>query len=339
MPHSSGGGSHSGGSHGGSSHHSSGGSSHSYSSGGSSGPNPLLDSKFSRKPYKGANKYVLYNRRGKMKYVYHEGRITAPDWTLTIVSILIMSLIFVPIIWFASKFAYYKPTPIDLNSYNSEIIIDDHIGIIDETSMEESLQDFRTTTGVTPSVEVVYDSEWIDDYESLEGFAYNEYLRFFDDEKHWLFVISYPDEFRSQSFVDWKWEGMIGDSVYMAISSKKEAVFTDIFQKHMVRSTPEELQPAINKAFDEFTPLAMEVEIGRIAMAIAIIMLGLYLLCCRYFIKNHFDHVRMQKAYHVKGNSVQLECAYCGCMYISGTISTCPHCGAPIPAYNGEQKE
>lgn len=335
MPHSSGGGSHSGGSHGGSSHHSSGGGSSSYSGGGGSGPNPFLDSKFSRRPYKGAQKYVIYNKRGKMRYVYHAGSTTAPDWELMIIALLVMSLIFLPLIWLLSKFAYYQPKPIDYKTYDSTIVVEDHIGIVDEKSLEESLQPFRTTTGVTPSVEIVNDSEWIDDYESLERFAYNEYLRLFDDEKHWLVLVSYPDEYKTQSFVDWKWEGMIGDDVYMAISSKKEAMFTDIFQKHMVRMSGNELQPAIKAAYDEFSSRAMEPEKSRGAFVFMCILLGLYLLSIRYFIVNHYEHIRMQSAYHVAKNAVQLECEYCGCMYISGTISTCPHCGAAIPAYNG----
>ncbi|MBQ0004708.1 MAG: hypothetical protein KBS68_02465 [Clostridiales bacterium] len=337
MPHSSGGGSHSGGSHGGSSHRSSGGGS--FSSGGhsgdSGGPNPLMDSKFSRRPYKDAKKYVIYNRRGKMKYVYHEGGTTAPDWALTIVAVLVMSLIFLPIIKLASLFAYYQPHPINVNSYDSTIVIDDHIGVVDDESLAKSLEPFRAETGVAPSIEIVYDSEWIDDYDSLEKFAYNEYLRIFNDEKHWLILISYPDEFRTQEFVDWKWEGMIGDDTY-SVTSKKQVIFTDIFQKHMVRSTPDQLQPAITAAFDEFTPRVMDMEKSTGAAIFMYIMLGIYLFCVRYFVKNHYEHMKMQKAYIVKGNSVQLECEYCGCMYISGTITVCPHCGAPIPAYNGE---
>ena len=333
MPHSSGGGSHSGGSHGGSSHHSSGGGSHSYSSG-SSEPNPLLDSKFSRRPYSGARKYVKYNRSGKMRYIYHAGHTSDPDWALTIIAVIAFSCILLPMIWLAGKFAYHQPKPVDLGSYESVIVVDDHIDLVDDAEVEESLKPFREATGVTPSVEIVYDSEWIDDFVSLQSFAYSEYMRWFDDEKHWLIVISYPDEYRTQSFVDWKWEGMIGDDVYMAISSKKEAIFTDIFQKHMIRSTPDELEPHIKAAFDEFSPRAMEPEKSKFAFVLMLIFGGIYLAFMRFFIKNHIDHMVMREAYVVEKGAVQLECEYCGCMYISGTISVCPHCGGAIPAYN-----
>lgn len=336
MPHSSGGGSHGGGSYSGGSHYS-GGRSSSGSSGGSyssSGGSSYSEKPISRRPYPGATRYVYYDSFGHVHNIYHQGRAERADLETSIGVIIVISLIFVPIIWLISEAAVFIPHQIHTASYNSEIVIDDHVGFVDTVSMSDALLLFQDKTGVTPAVEIVTDSEWEPDYTDLETFAYSEYLRMFDDEKHWLFVISYPDDYQEKEFIDWSWHGMIGDDVGSAINYTSEDNFTNIMHKHMLRSSPDKLDEQLSAAFNEFSAIVMDNQISTGFVVTDIILFGIYLAILYYFIHDYMQHRQLEKAVRVKNNAKQYACEYCGCMYVSGTVSVCPHCGAAIPPHN-----
>jgi len=313
MPHSSGGGSHGGGSHGG--------------SGGSSGP------RVSRKPYVGSRRYIYYYPgTNRYEYLYYSGTPTAPTKAQLIPAIFI-SVVLLLISLYLVKSAFVVPVKTDLNSYNASILIEDEVGLIDNTiPLMRTLEDFQERTGVTPAIEIVNHSDWLGNYTSLETFAYSEYLRQFDDEKHWLFVISYPEDTNS-GFVDWAWEGMIGDDVGRTISSGAEERMTGLMQKYLLRVDANDVSDAIDSAFREFSETVMEpyTEYGALFSAAMPLLFAVFVLIAAAV--DYKGKTKLAAAYPL-GYAAPRErnCEYCGCMYVEGTVSVCPHCGAPIPA-------
>jgi len=313
MPHSSGGGSHGGGSHGGSHR--------------SSSP------RVSRRPYSGARRYIYYYPgTTRSEYLYCSGERTAPDNT-QLRSAGFMSVALLLVALFMVKSAFTGPVKTDLNSYNASILIEDTAGLIDNTiPLMATLEDFQSLTGVTPSVEIVTHSDWQDNYASLEAFSYSEYLRQFDDEKHWLFVFSYPED-TSSGFVDWAWEGMIGDDVGGTISSAAEERMTGLMQSYLLRAEPDGVAEAISGAFREFSETVMDPPKGFGAYLPALIPVLFVAFLLLTVWTDYRRRKRLADAYPLGYDTpAERNCEYCGCMYVEGTVSVCPHCGVAIPA-------
>lgn len=339
MPHSSGGGSHSGGSHsgGGSSYHS--GGSHSGSSySGSSISAPNLH-RVSRRPYNGSHRYVYYDRHNEPHSLYQSGSKNSADLGGVFGVMLLMGIFLIPIAFFAFKIGIYVPRKLDLNSYRSEIIVEDDNNILNTEQFEDSLEKFRESTGVTPGIKVVLHSEWKENYKDLEAFAYNEYLRFYDDEKHWLVVISYPDDYKTASFVDWEWEGMIGDDCYPAFNSDSEEKFTDLVQRNLLRSDTENVASYLAKVYTEFAETGMEKQITPSAVVVGILSVLVFSGVSLCFIIDYIQAKRLSKCVMVGRNAQEYTCEYCGTRYVAGSVSTCRSCGAAIPAHNDNQQQ
>lgn len=335
MPHSSGGGSHSGGSH-------SGGSSRSYSGSGSSGGSYSSGSyvssmnlhRISRRPYKGARRYVYYDRSGTMHSVYRKGFSGNSEISTVIGAVFLFSLFAVPIIVFCLKIGLYIPRPLDASAYDSSVYLSDSTGLTDTREYREAVEKFKKATGVAPGIEIVNKSEWENRYNDLETFAYSEYLRLFDDEKHWLVVISIPDDFTKTSFVNWEWEGMIGDDCYPAFNSISEALFTKTMQKYLIRSSMDDFGEHIAKCYEEFSETGMERQISTGYLIFAGLTAAVYLVLCSIFITDCVNEKKIEKCKYVPSAAKEYNCEYCGTLYVAGTVTKCPSCGAPIPANN-----
>ena len=327
MPHSSGGGSHGGGSHSGSSHHGSGGTTRS---------GPVI----SRKPYPGAYRYVFYNMRTRApEYYYYQGEPKKPGRAKVILLSMLISLFFVPMLVLLLSSMFYTPKKIDVSSYaaGAEVYDDAGLTAADGERLRQEMQAFLDTTGISPAVEVVETGEWQGRYSDLERFAYSEYQRLFDDEKHWLFVISYPEGWESMEFVDWEWEGMIGDDVSACVNTASEERMTDIVHKHLLRGTPQELGGCLADAFAECGGIVMRRQFDRDTIMPTLFMLAFYGLLLFLFIHEYRQKKRLSEAYKCPEGAKEYACEYCGCAYVEGTISSCPHCGAPIPVHDAQE--
>lgn len=201
MPHGSGGGSHHGGSH-----H----SSHSHRSGGSGGSS----ARFSKKPFKNCHKYRYYNSRGQEKYVYANS-LPQKQSIFTLIFLIIFMIPFIGFTVIMGAFLLMQSKPPEKLSSDyicSKTHINDSIGVIDnEIQLEQTLRDFEELTGICPCIISVHDSEWKNNYDDLELYAYSYYVNTFSDEQHFLIVYSEPDVIPENGFVDWSWEGMQGD--------------------------------------------------------------------------------------------------------------------------------
>ena len=333
MPHSSGGGSHGGGSHSGGSSHS---SSSSYSSSSSSyGSSYDLETKISTDYFRGADKYVYYNYSGKIKYIYADRTPCEPELSVVATIVIIFTLIAAGLIWFLWVISIFLPKAIDTKSYDSGPMIIDDVGVVNnQKDLYSSLQRFIDVSGVSPAVEIVEDRAWISNYTDLETYAYSEYLRLFDDEKHWLIVISYPEDYKTAEFVDWKWEGMIGDDCSDAFNDRSEELFTTTIQRYMLRTDLNSVGQNLANAYNSFCDVCMENQIDEIGIVFMVIVLIAYIALSFFYIWDYIKRKQYSGAVRVTKKNKEHNCEYCGSLYLLGTVTSCPGCGAPVQASN-----
>jgi hypothetical protein len=329
MPHSSGGGSHGGGSHGGSHSHSSshGGSSR---SGGSS-------RRSSTKAFAGATRYVYY-RKHKPQFVYSNYDITNPENLKSNRLVLICLLVFfaapmVFIMIFGSIHAI--ETPKKLNSSDTEIIIEDQIGILkDRAGLKAAMQEFYDESGIVPAVITITNDTWQGNYSSLENYAYDEYLNRFDDEMHWLIV--YSETIQDDGFEDWYWEAIQGDDTDKILTEKKTDAFIESCHKRLLQRTQYEVDQAFAESIKEMTPTLMKKTVHWPVLIASLAVPALFLLIV--FSAANLHPIR--DSYYLKAQPCNLEivdqepCNYCGGIYVIGLHTACPHCGAPVKAHD-----
>lgn len=335
MPHSGGGGSHSGGSHGGS-HRSSG--------------SGRRSARVSNKPFIGCRTFVIYRKNKPPKMIYSDSDYNKPVTMAQIITSILISgifAIFIFIFMIASiiimfDFGHEPITP----PIDTEIKIIDDYGLINESDKDElmsSLIQFYKTTGVVPAVEFTTDETWNGDYLSCENFAYNEYVTNFSDEKHMLIVYSYGYVNEETGFNEFHWESMYGDELGRAVTESDETEMTSIMQRNLTVANGSDVAHAIAISFDELTVQVSDTgvhigDLNKILTGAVLFLFGIFFLIIligpnvtdiQKYIKQKNGQI-----YEVYQGMLQKSCEYCGCMYIVGTISVCPHCGAAIPAFN-----
>lgn len=341
MPHSSGGGSHGGGSHGGS---------HSSSRSGSGSSSSARSMPRTRRTYfKGATPYVLY-KNGKANVIYADKALTKPDkedyiFTFAFIGIITVFMGFFLIMAFSSLFpSLIAPEKLATN-YNTAIVIEDNLGIInDKSDMEKALEDFLDTTGISPAIITVTNESW-HNYSTLENYAYDLYVNRFDDEKHWLIVYSQPAS-PDPEFNDWYWEGMQGDDTDNIITEYYADMFNGKLQQYLTANTKYSAEEAIRKAFEETTPVIMQRHIGKEEILNSVMPLGI--VCLMWLVpmgimltqlvkmKKYSKYEKVSLKTPVRSGVIQDKCDYCDGVYIVGSCLSCPHCGASIKPHNIE---
>ena len=322
MPHSSGGGSHSGGSH--SSSHSSSGS------GSGSGASRITRNSY----FPGAKRYVYY-KNGVPTYFYTNFAVKPDFKDGKYVAKTFFGCLFAILICLGS-FLTIKRNPSKLYmEYNTRIVIQDKVNVIgNRESLYDSLLRFQEETGITPAVLTITADEWKEYYSTLEKYAYDWYVENFSDEKHWLIVYA-ADTDLSDNFDDWVWEGMQGDSTDAILGRKETDFFNGELQKRLLQRDQYDVGQAIEAAFDELTPVVMESYVeteGVISFVIVTIMAAIY-IAAQFGWHPFSKKYRMAKKCPA-GYTNQEKCEYCNGIYLAGLYKKCPHCGAPVPISN-----
>ena len=319
MPHSSGGGSHGGGSHGGS-HHSGG----HRSSSGYSGPRYRT----STRPFMGAHRYVYYhNHRPVYRYANYDisqTKVVARPW------MIIFYIPFIIAVFAVLGGAIHAPKKLSQN-YDAGVYINDKADIMsssDEDKLEKALDNFFESTGISPAVVTVDTSEWKPYYNNLERFAYDEYVKLFDDEKHWLIVYSVTVNSDSD-FKDWSFEGMQGDDTDPIITEKIANSFNDELYKELVREDEYTPAQAIANTFDMITPACMKSSINFGQIMMGIIIAAFIVFHAWFMMGINPKAKKLSQARIIPDNAQETTCMYCQGIYIVGISSSCPHCGAP----------
>lgn len=345
MPHSGGGGSHSGGSH--SSSHSGGGGSH---SGGGSGGSAYHHSD---SPFTGGHPFVVYSRTRKPRIVYSDDphyseEMTKGQYAVGVIfgsCFAIPGLVFLLIglcMFFSSFSIGYQKTKTPSSVEQSITILDDngYLSAEEKTSLEQSLANFRDHTGIIPAVELTEDNTWQQDYTTMERFAYNEYICHFNDEYHLLVVYGYGDENPQTGFCEFHYETMWGDNLTKTASKKDENKLIDLLQKQFARVNGKQVGNAAADAFDEylgyFEAKRFSVDGEKMADSAFMLIFGLpfFGVGLLFVISTHKEYKKTKndgiKTYRINGTPEILKCDYCGCTYYAGTVGLCPHCGAPL---------
>ncbi len=320
MPHSSGGGSHSGGSSGGSSHSSSGGS----HSGGARTSYPVYDTY-----HKGTHRYVYY-RRGRPHYYYSQAKASSSSLGFLIFFLLVWMVFSIPF-WVV---AIRIPSQVKTD-YDTRIIIQDNASLFtaeDQERLYQQFKEFQNITGVTPAVVTTTNDQWEDYYNSISQYAYDVYINMFDDEKHWLVIYSTDN---NEIFEDWYWEGMIGDDTGSAIGSDSESILTESIQKYLTARSRYTIAQAIAEGFSDVAQVTMKPHIQWTMVLFLLIFDILPMVTAGPELVNCFKHFGMDNAVRCPTDTGALKedtCEYCGGVYIHGLHVSCPHCGAPVKA-------
>ena len=256
MPHSSGGGSFSGGSHG------------SFSSSRSTSSTPIY-----RTFRPGTRRYVYYHRH-RPHYYFSEKQAEASS------KFVIPFLIIFALFWIGVSIPFWfmtvnHPKRLSMN-YDSNIEISDCLDIMsdsEEAQLREVLAEFQDLTGITPSVLTIPNSEWKSDYKSLERYAFNYYIKRYDDEKHWLIVYAGDG---ASGYEDWNWEGMQGDDTDNVLTT----AITDKFNRvmHNELRAGYTVKEAITDSFSEINPVVMETSVNWLLVVLLIFHGGFALI-------------------------------------------------------------
>ena len=315
MPHSSGGCSSGGGFHGSSGSHSSSSSSNS--------------TRISSRPFEGATSYVYYSPGHEPSLIYTNGQ---PSSSLrsSIISIILTTAILLTVLIFLGISGFHNPTKVKTN-YNTSIVIHDNNGVLSTEeffSLTDTFNNFLDKTGIAPSLLTVNEDD-VPNKSSLEAYSYDEYLKHFSDEKHWL-IVYYSSKNTKKD--DWALEGMQGNDTDNILRDE----ITERFNRVMYASLNEEdtyLYEALTLSFDEITPTIMDksyhLDIGQIVISAFIGGLFVFVIVSQVITIN--KQKKLQKAVKIPTKEPELKkCIYCEFSYYAGTVDYCPNCGAEV---------
>lgn len=317
MPHSSGGGSHGGGGHGGGGH---GGF-------GSSGSRHRVRTAM----FPGAMRYVYYENR-MPHYVYSNYDLSKKQSKLRFFALIVYIPFFISIFGLLTS-AVHNPKKLNSSSPN-EIVISDKAYLIDsKASLKATLSGFQNKTGITPAVFTVYNDSWQGNYANLEYYAYDLYVNNFSDENHWLIVYSTPRQ--HGEYEDWYWEGMQGDNTDDILTSTVTAAFNAELQKNLTARSRYTVGEAVVAAFQSITPSVMNTTVEWPMVMLALFMTAFFSAHAYFMLGLNPKAKKYQNAVPcplvLKEQDV---CEYCGGVYVVGTVTECPHCGAGLKPHN-----
>lgn len=315
MPHSSGGGSSGGGFHGGG-----GGGFHGHA--GSSSSSNYVRHIYSRTPFVGCYTYVYY-RGARPYYMYTNDKPSksfANLWASLIISLLFL---LVPI---ALVIGYGVHIPKKLNTnYNTQIIIKDDIDAIsagEEIELKDTLMSFYDKTGITPAVMTVESYPY-----TLKSYAYDTYIKTFNDEKHWLIV------YYEGSHNYWAFEGMQGNDTDTILSERVTTRFNGYVYDDL--SNGNTFATSLINSFNKITPTIMNSYFYLDSAIVAFVAIWTIILTIVvvFGIRDLINKYRLKDAILVgKPDSMKLvKCPYCGTDYYENTIKRCLKCGAELP--------
>ncbi|MGN0678026.1 MAG: hypothetical protein ACI4JS_00010 [Oscillospiraceae bacterium] len=328
MPHSGGGGSHSGGHHGGS-----------HSSGGSGSSNRVSSTYFS-----GAHRYMYYyNGRPNFYYANHKVIPGTKSAGITLIVFSVIWLLFTLPALIASLPQAFVSKPLSLN-YDTAIVIDDDIGIVDnKTELTNAFLNFQKRTGVTLSVVTRRpENEYMG--ATYENQAYNCYVSRWDDERHWLIYYVGSTTDRTD---DWHWELMCGDDCTRILSTSIENSFSKELHRYFVANERYSFSEAVITALNSIDVKPGSINPDGFPLLIFMIIFpgcGILFLVAgiKMAAKPLTDEEKAKKgAVEINLNAIcqEVVCDYCNGVYIKHTCLECPHCGAPVKVDNTQNTQ
>lgn len=256
-------------------------------------------------------------------------------------------LIIVAYIFFRCLFGIFGCIDIPHKINNSgvsskEIVINDQINVIDnEDELRNTLIEFRDKTGIIPAVITVDISDWKNEGYDMEQYAYNTYVYNWSDESHWLILYSEGPE-SDGTFGTWEWEGMQGDDTDKVLTSSIADDFTEGLHNMFIARGTYTTGEAIDKAFSDLSMHIMDNRINYFGIVVRVLGMVISVIVAFCAWKSQKKKVEKYKDFKevnnptMSANHIPIEdtCDYCDGVYVVGTVISCPHCGAAIPAHD-----
>ncbi len=336
MPHSGGGGSHSGGSHSSSRSHSSGGSHHSSRSGGGSGSSRRT----SFSPFPGSTRYLYYKDRTP-HFVYANYDIRKKNVLSMVLGIVIFSAFMIPALFsliYGLRGAIDVPkrlTYFEDKGKRPDYLIEDDLGVLeDEKALKKSMKEFYETTGVVPAVITVENSAWQDDYVKMEQYAYDQYVNRFHSAEVYLLIV-YSSDTKDNGFDDWHYELMLGDDTEHIFTSKRTRDFNEALNKRLLDRGEYSVDEAISETLNEFRPKVMKTSVNTSSIILWVFVFFIFSIVGLPFLIVGLKPEKIPPEYKNAQPCnltmvYQEACNFCGGVYIIGMHTSCPYCGAAI---------
>ncbi len=295
----------------------------------------LFSKKFSTVPFAGATKYVSY-KNGTRTFLYANYDISKKitPWDFLALIVLVPIILANIVMMFTSVSHPRKLTGTDKN-----IIIDDRASVFDMTGgLESSLNSFLKKTGITPAVITVNNEDWRSDYSDFKDYVRVLYETEFDDESHWLIV--YSRSKKSALFDDWNWAAAQGKDTDKILTDKIWSQFSESMQSHLSDNTQFTVSSAISRSFTDILPVVMKTEVFGMGLFFTGAMLVFLLAICYFLFKPQIRSLKYNDAVVCPLVVTEDNCEKCGGIYVVGTCSICPHCGAKLKphVYTEEEK-
>lgn len=323
MPHSIGGGSHSGGLHSGS---------HSSSRSGGAG----ITRSHSTTYFPGARHYVYY-KNSKPVHYYSDKKITPETikkrkrtWNL----VRILLIAFYALIYCSIFFTtiYINPHKLDEASVDDNQIWDyyEYISDSEEQEIMEQLEIFKEKTGIAVTIMTLEDANWYKYFATLETYAYDVYVTEMNDEKS--FLLAYSEPFGDSQFVSWQWIGIQGDDTDSVLNSTSIKKFKKEMQKNI---TKDGFAKAVIETFKYYNDIVMDTSFDMVLFFAITLGLGLHFgifFLVAYMMLGSYIKIDSQsiELADPKFSYVEDVCKYCNGVYIHGIHTSCPHCGGNV---------
>lgn len=340
MPHSSGGGSHSSGSH-------SSSSSSSTSRSSSSGRGYSSPAYIHRYTHTNPYGYVNYHSGGTPEYCFFE---KPKSYYTKQLKIAIALFVVITIVATAIFYAFSIKKPIENNEGSCQIIANNSsVGSLSQ--LQPILNEFKEKTGINVYI-VTENNDWKVNYSQCENFAYDLYVHNFkDNEKNWLIVYTQDSKLSldmvnadtteylyNSNFVDWYWEGMQGDETDKILDQKVLNKFNQNLQRGLTYANgdPKLIEQAFFDAFSLLNSTVMQpnYEDGSVVLQLAA-MLMLFTFVPVFIsiiseLHNYKNVTEIPASSMSHGKPIEDKCDYCGSVYVIGTVTRCPSCGAVL---------
>ena len=194
----------------------------------------------------GSSRHIsTISRLGHHRYIYYDrnNNENKPRW--------FMLVFYIPFLFAViSIFSTSVWIPKKIDTVASPIVIEDGLHIIqDEDYLRHELEKFQEETGVTPAIITVDQAEFVGKYDTMFNYCLRQYYNHFEDETHWLIVYSEPV---GSEYMDWSWEGVIGDDTGASINLGMEECLINEFHNNLYRDWPFErkIADAFNKSLE-----------------------------------------------------------------------------------------
>ncbi len=209
----------------------------------------------------------------------------------------------------------------------------------EEEEIKDQLRTYYDKTGIETVIKTISEEDFEEaDKDSLETYAYWDYVNTWDDEDHWLIVFKVEGDSGR-----WAFEGMQGDNTDEQLDQVLSYEFNDQLTRYLWQNSKYTYGEAFIEAFKWLNDNSgkPDFDYERIIMLIVSAGLGaLFVFTAKYDVDKRMARKGYKEIKYkpdmVGGQPKLVTCEYCGGTYVFGELK-CPYCGAPGKTGNQDQ--